>query len=392
MPYDLTFSGNFFHIADFISGIDSLVSQRRHGRGRRPPGDSQWVRAKRRDRPGLPRPQRHLLGDHLPDAPLQGITAGATMTNRRPPPASNNAHLRRRDQRILNPDVNNVSAHDEHARERPRDQAFGVEGPPRFSTSTTICGNVTYCPSPVLVVAIVAVPIARSQSSELRESPELAAARCPRPSRDRPRNPGELSSPRPPRAARLPPPAQLPAREGPLQAAVHRTGRLGIHRRSGPGGESEGWVKRRRNGSPSTRSNGPNPWPGGGEATHGGLRYYSYAIDVRLLHRLPVGLGAQRQRLADAKGPNAPRSTWITRHNLPELTMLPEPNVPAVIFMGSTKDGKKALMLVSSNVTRSSATPPVRSVPKPASCWRWNRACPRPSSTAPPARPTRSNC
>jgi hypothetical protein len=38
------------------------------------------------------------------------------------------------------------------------------------------------------------------------------------------------------------------------------------------------------------------------------------------------------------------------RHNLPELTMLPSRKTPAVIYMGSSKDGKKALMLVSSDV------------------------------------------
>jgi Tfp pilus assembly protein PilO len=31
MPYDLRFSGNFFHVADFIGGIDSLVETSKHG-------------------------------------------------------------------------------------------------------------------------------------------------------------------------------------------------------------------------------------------------------------------------------------------------------------------------------------------------------------------------
>ena len=38
------------------------------------------------------------------------------------------------------------------------------------------------------------------------------------------------------------------------------------------------------------------------------------------------------------------------RRNLPELTMLPSRETPAIIYMGSTKDGKKALMTVSSDV------------------------------------------
>ena len=38
------------------------------------------------------------------------------------------------------------------------------------------------------------------------------------------------------------------------------------------------------------------------------------------------------------------------RHNVPELTMLPNRKTPAAIFMGVTKDGKKALLLLSSDV------------------------------------------
>ncbi len=38
------------------------------------------------------------------------------------------------------------------------------------------------------------------------------------------------------------------------------------------------------------------------------------------------------------------------RKDLPELTQLPSRQTPAIVFMGVTKDGKKALMLVSSNV------------------------------------------
>ena len=39
------------------------------------------------------------------------------------------------------------------------------------------------------------------------------------------------------------------------------------------------------------------------------------------------------------------------RRNLPELTTLPSRKKPAAIFMGVTKDGQKALLLISSNVT-----------------------------------------
>ena len=69
MPYTLTFTGSFFDIADFIKGIDSLVDTRTTpSRRRRPPGDAQRLLAQRTDEGGVPRPQRDLLGHHLPDA------------------------------------------------------------------------------------------------------------------------------------------------------------------------------------------------------------------------------------------------------------------------------------------------------------------------------------
>ena len=59
-----------------------------------------------------------------------------------------------------------------------------------------------------------------------------------------------------------------------------------------------------------------------------------------------------------AKGSSAKRAATTVRRNLPELTQLPSRKTPAAVFMGVTTDGKKALMLVSSNVHgRSSATP-----------------------------------
>jgi hypothetical protein len=102
---------------------------------------------------------------------------------------------------------------------------------------------------------------------------------------------------------------------------------------------------------------------GGGEnATEFTLKhhivYYSYAIDVKVT----TGGGAQETRATESAGGTVAASPTATagggsrggktqvRHNLPELTMLPSRETPAVIYMGSTKDGKKALMLVSSAV------------------------------------------
>jgi hypothetical protein len=85
---------------------------------------------------------------------------------------------------------------------------------------------------------------------------------------------------------------------------------------------------------PSTEpSSGPET---GGEpsGTPGKLTYYSYAIDVR------ISAGGSQQ--GDKK--------VAVRHNLPELTMLPSRETPAIVYMGSTRDGKKAVMTVSSDV------------------------------------------
>jgi hypothetical protein len=83
---------------------------------------------------------------------------------------------------------------------------------------------------------------------------------------------------------------------------------------------------------PSETSPTPTPGPGN-------LTYYSYALDVR------VAMGPSQ----DGE-PSGDEKEATVRHNLPELTMLPSRKTPAVIYMGSSKDGKKALMLVSSDV------------------------------------------
>jgi hypothetical protein len=76
--------------------------------------------------------------------------------------------------------------------------------------------------------------------------------------------------------------------------------------------------------------------PNGEPTSPKDLTYFSYAIDVRVVPGGSAGGGSRGQPQV--------------RRNLPELTMLPSRETPAAIYMGSTKDGKKALMMVSSNV------------------------------------------
>jgi hypothetical protein len=67
------------------------------------------------------------------------------------------------------------------------------------------------------------------------------------------------------------------------------------------------------------------------------LTWFSYAIDVRVVS---VGTAAAEDKDKDVS----------VRRNLPELTVLPGRETPAAIFMGVTKDGKKALMMISEEV------------------------------------------
>ena len=66
------------------------------------------------------------------------------------------------------------------------------------------------------------------------------------------------------------------------------------------------------------------------------ITYYSFAIDVRVTPVASNGVPSKAEP--------------TVRRNLPELTMLPGRETPAVVFMGVTKDREKALMLVSSQV------------------------------------------
>ena len=73
MPYTLTFTGNFFHVADFIKGLDSLVKTQNEkvavdGRLLTVNGFSLAGGAEG----GIPDPGGDLLGHHLPDPARPG--------------------------------------------------------------------------------------------------------------------------------------------------------------------------------------------------------------------------------------------------------------------------------------------------------------------------------
>jgi hypothetical protein len=71
------------------------------------------------------------------------------------------------------------------------------------------------------------------------------------------------------------------------------------------------------------------------------ITWFSYAMDVRI-----VSLG----EAGNASKSGANESNTAVRHSLPELTVLPSHDAPAAIYMGVTKDGKKALLMISDQV------------------------------------------
>jgi hypothetical protein len=107
---------------------------------------------------------------------------------------------------------------------------------------------------------------------------------------------------------------------------------------SSSGGEegSPGTVESTETNTETTEITTPSEEGNGEPPEEGRLRYYSFAIDVRVV---PVSANEEKQ----------PEPT--VRRNLPELTMLPSRDVPALTFMSVTKDQKHALMLVSDKVT-----------------------------------------
>jgi hypothetical protein len=110
----------------------------------------------------------------------------------------------------------------------------------------------------------------------------------------------------------------------------------GVGESSSGSEESSVTVESSETNTETTETTIPGEEGNGEPPEEGRLRYYSFAIDVRVV---PVSTGEKKQ----------PEPT--VRHNLPELTMLPSRDVPALTFMSVTKDQKHALMLVSDKVT-----------------------------------------
>jgi hypothetical protein len=92
---------------------------------------------------------------------------------------------------------------------------------------------------------------------------------------------------------------------------------------------------------PISASSGETEASGGESTGTTQPRYASEAIDVRIVS-VPAS--------STESGPKRAKPKPEVRRDLPELTMLPARATPAVTYMGVSKDGKKALLLVSSDV------------------------------------------
>jgi hypothetical protein len=193
----------------------------------------------------------------------------------------------------------------------------------------------------LLAVAIVAVPIALSQSSEPEGSEEEVAA--------------AIASVAEGHSTSVFVAKSAPGLREFGRRLDHLHAKDPFRQQTSNGGESPASAGEKSEAAPSEFSgsssevpseasppSSTSPSEGGAEPTPGpgNLTYYSYAIDARVV--------TGNAKAGDSGNGSSGQST--VRRNLPELTMLPSRSTPAAIYMGSTKDGKKALMLISSDV------------------------------------------
>lgn len=191
----------------------------------------------------------------------------------------------------------------------------------------------------VLLVALIAVPIALSQSgseeepgvSESGASASISSATGPT---------GELVSKATPGLRDYRRRLDYLQAKDPFHQQYEGESSSSVESTEATGASSEETVTESSSPESITTPSEPSGTEtGGGNPGKENLHYYSYAIDVKV-----TALGATQQDSSKKGGEPT------VRHNLPELTMLPSRKTPALVYMGSTKDGKKALMVVSSDV------------------------------------------
>jgi hypothetical protein len=189
----------------------------------------------------------------------------------------------------------------------------------------------------VLVVAIVAVPIALSKSaaqppSTAGKSSLLGAALAAKASHLTavPDAPGLRDYHRRLRGRHATNPFTPPPSAAPPQSESAST-QSSVAESSSSASVTSSSGSATENGS-TTSGEAPS-------SVHPETKYYSHAIDVRV-----VNVASASSKAA------ATKSEPIVRHNLPALTKLPGDKTPAAVFLGTSSSGTKAVLLISSNV------------------------------------------
>ena len=346
MPYSLNFSGNFFQVADFIKGIDSLVKTGEaevavDGRLVTIDGFSLQRATPKQRLPAASNANFSVTTYLTPPEP--GLTAGATPTA--PAPVTTpRPRIRSADRSILRPRPGGAM---NMLKKGPELKMPELKVPDFLLDLYYDLRDATCCrwsrscwsrssPCRSLLEQVVRLGRPRHEADARRDAERRRQPTAERAGR-RQVGPGP---------ARLPPPPRRPARQGPLQAAVHRRADSGS-RRTPP--------KRRAVGSESSvtsRSLGaddPDRPTGRRSPTAAAAERPRQPASLHATPPTRSTSGSSRSAPATASRQRQGRNPTV-RHDLPELTMLPSRETPAAIFMGPTKDGKKALMLVSSDV------------------------------------------
>jgi hypothetical protein len=187
----------------------------------------------------------------------------------------------------------------------------------------------------VLLVAIVAAPIALGQSGSASTEPEEEAAVA---------TPSTIS----PNSDTLVVAKSTPGLRDYRGRLKHTRALDPFEQQFDGSNEGEGAAAVASSGEPSAAEEPSIPLPSTeatpAETTSEGsetseAKYASNSIDVRIVS-VPTD-GA-----AKSSGKTKPQ----VRRNVPELTMLPSRDTPAATFMGTSSNGKKALLVVSSDV------------------------------------------
>jgi hypothetical protein len=193
----------------------------------------------------------------------------------------------------------------------------------------------------ILIVAIVAIPLLLSGSSDSEAGDSSAETGATESAASNPKQSAVMVAKATPRLRdyqrrldHLKPkdpfkPHYVESEEGEAAASSSAAGESGGTTEAGPATTVE--TGDESSGGGASPGSAPDP-------TKSKVTFFSYAIDVRIV---PVSAGGGQPSQAEPS----------VRRDLPPLVMLPSRDTPALTYIGPSRDGKKAIMLVSDEVT-----------------------------------------